>query len=122
MGDSITAGFGMNGASAGLVEVLSFHTPHPHTHHPISIMLFLFLTPLQVRGKSHSIGGDPNATTLANYLKFYSPDIQGASLGQHVVEFCSGDICPPDQVCTEVKKRREEVKERREEVRELRAR
>lgn len=69
MGDSITAGFGINGAKGELNEY---------------------------RGWSCSIGGASNATTLANFLKFYSPNIQGASLGYHLVELC-GNICPPDQ-------------------------
>eukprot|EP00026_Physarum_polycephalum_P011494 Phypoly_transcript_11724.p1 GENE.Phypoly_transcript_11724~~Phypoly_transcript_11724.p1 ORF type:complete len:362 (-),score=46.64 Phypoly_transcript_11724:105-1031(-) len=70
MGDSITAGFGIRGAAGGLNES---------------------------RGLSATIGGDPNAITLFNFLQFYSPDVQGASLGQHIVEFCGGAVCPPFQ-------------------------
>jgi len=66
LGDSITAGFGINGIEGGLLEV---------------------------RGHSYAIGGDTNAVTLANFLKFYSPDIQGASLGNHLLEYCGGNNC-----------------------------
>jgi len=70
LGDSVTAGFGIEGAEGGINEY---------------------------RGLSFSIGGDPNATTLANFLRYYSPDIQGFSLGSHEVEYCHGVLCLPTE-------------------------
>jgi phospholipase B1 len=70
LGDSITAGFGIQGAKGGLNEF---------------------------RGLSWDIGGDSNATTLANFLRYYNPSIQGFSLGSHIVELCYGPLCPPFQ-------------------------
>jgi phospholipase B1 len=70
LGDSITAGFGIMGTQGDMNEF---------------------------RGKSWNIGGDQNATTLANFLRHYTPDIQGFSLGEHVVEVCYGVLCPPFQ-------------------------
>eukprot|EP01111_Echinosteliopsis_oligospora_P007538 TRINITY_DN2273_c0_g1_i2.p1 TRINITY_DN2273_c0_g1~~TRINITY_DN2273_c0_g1_i2.p1 ORF type:complete len:222 (-),score=57.57 TRINITY_DN2273_c0_g1_i2:153-818(-) len=67
IGDSITAGFGMMGRSGYLDEF---------------------------RGQSWSIGGDENATTMANFLKTYNPNVVGMSLGHHFVELCYGPICP----------------------------
>eukprot|EP00026_Physarum_polycephalum_P011428 Phypoly_transcript_11654.p1 GENE.Phypoly_transcript_11654~~Phypoly_transcript_11654.p1 ORF type:complete len:337 (+),score=40.66 Phypoly_transcript_11654:93-1103(+) len=51
----------------------------------------------EFRGLSWSIGGDQNATTFANFLRYYSPDIQGFSLGEHGAEICYGILCPPFQ-------------------------
>ena len=34
-----------------------------------------------MQGQSWSIGGDPGAQTVANFLRFYSPNIKGASTG-----------------------------------------
>jgi len=68
LGDSVTAGFGIMGKSGLLNEY---------------------------RGQSWSIGGDHNATTLANFLQFYSPKLQGSSLGHHLLEPCFGILCPP---------------------------
>jgi len=70
LGDSITAAFGVNGAKGGLEEV---------------------------RGSSFSMGGDENATTLFNFLRYHSPRIIGGSLKQHLVELCYGPLCPPFQ-------------------------
>jgi len=51
----------------------------------------------EYRGLSYSIGGDKNATTLANFLKTYNPLLQGPSHGSHLVELCYGPLCPPYQ-------------------------
>jgi len=67
LGDSITAAFGVMGADGGLNEF---------------------------RGKSWSIGGDDNATTVPNFLKTWVPNIQGAAKGQHLLEYCAGPQCP----------------------------
>jgi len=70
LGDSITAAFGLRGMSGGFNEF---------------------------RGQSWSIGGDSGAITVANYLKQFNPDIQGAAQGSHLVEVCYGIFCPPFQ-------------------------
>eukprot|EP00128_Syssomonas_multiformis_P018586 Colp12_sorted_trinity150504_noHs@850 len=74
LGDSITAGFGLNGLKAWIGKDLA-----------------------ESRGKSWSIGGDAGAVTIPNILKNYSPSIVGASVGEHFVEVCYGPICPPLQ-------------------------
>lgn len=70
LGDSITAGFGIMGNAGGVNEF---------------------------RGKSWSIGCDPNATTVPNFLATYVPNIIGGSFGQHIVEYCAGEFCPDFQ-------------------------
>jgi len=70
LGDSITAGFGIMGRQGALNEF---------------------------RGLSWNIGGDPNATTIANFLKVFNPNLQGAAHGSHIVELCYGPLCPPFQ-------------------------
>ena len=39
-----------------------------------------------IQGLSWSIGGDPNATTIPGFLRTYTPDLIGASLGSHILE------------------------------------
>jgi len=70
LGDSITAGFGMDGLSGNFNEY---------------------------RGQSWALGADNNATTVYNYFKQFSPQLQGGSVGKHEVEFCYGPVCPPFQ-------------------------
>jgi len=70
LGDSITAGFGIMGYP-GLAN--------------------------EYRGLSGSIGGDPGAITTPNFFKTYTPDLIGASIGYHIVEYCAGIICLPGQ-------------------------
>lgn len=70
LGDSITAAFGVNGRDAGFEEI---------------------------RGVSWAIGMDPGAVTVANFLKFFNPNVVGGSLGQHRTELCYGPLCPPFQ-------------------------
>lgn len=67
LGDSITAGFGIDGFWGSFTEV---------------------------RGASWAMGGNPNVSSIANFLKRYSPNIQGASLGTHWVEVCLDAFCP----------------------------
>lgn len=43
----------------------------------------------EFRGKSWAIGADSNATTLFNFLKFYTPNLIGGSVGSHVVGKCT---------------------------------
>lgn len=45
-----------------------------------------------MQGQSWCIGGDSNASTIASFLRFYTPDIQGASLGSHIGEVCASLI------------------------------
>jgi len=70
LGDSISAGFGIMGRSGLLNEY---------------------------RGRSFSIGGDTNATTVANFIAYFNPPLIGSSLGAHPVEICYGPLCPPFQ-------------------------
>jgi len=60
LGDSVTAAFGVDGRRGGLHEF---------------------------RGKSWSMGGDANSTTLPNFIKHYNPHLKGYSEGQHEVSF-----------------------------------
>lgn len=66
LGDSITAGFGMEGKVGGLHEY---------------------------RGKSWSIGGDANATTLPNFIRQFSPNVSGYSVGRREGSLCWGPVC-----------------------------
>ncbi|RGB37149.1 hypothetical protein C1646_622284 [Rhizophagus diaphanus] len=77
IGDSITAGFGAKGHHANIP--IDIHNLHEN------------------RGVSFSIGGDPGAVTIANFIKHYSPELIGSSTGDHLVELCYGLICPPYQ-------------------------
>eukprot|EP01135_Chromosphaera_perkinsii_P012083 Nk52_evm21s2579 gene=Nk52_evmTU21s2579 len=63
LGDSITAGFGIEGRRNRFL--LNFY---------------------ESRGKSWSIGGDEGAVTFPNMLKNYSPDLVGYSTGTHLAE------------------------------------
>jgi hypothetical protein len=72
LGDSINAGFGMMGSQGNLHDDFQ-----------------------EYRGQSWSMGLDSNASTVASFLRFYTPGIVGGSLGNHSVEvcimFCAGD-------------------------------
>ncbi|KAJ3316265.1 hypothetical protein HDU76_001936 [Blyttiomyces sp. JEL0837] len=57
IGDSITAGFGMNSGYLPFTSITEY------------------------RGLSYDIGGDNGAKTLANYMKIYSPSEKGQSTG-----------------------------------------
>lgn len=67
LGDSITAGFGIDGFWGGFTEN---------------------------RGKSWAMGGDINVSSLASFVRRYSPSVQGASVGSHLVEVCADYFCP----------------------------
>ena len=41
-----------------------------------------------LQGQSWCIGADSDAQTVATFLRFYTPDIVGGSLGHHIVEVC----------------------------------
>lgn len=73
LGDSVTAAFAAMGRQDGIKDLYEF------------------------RGISWFIGGDPNAQTIYSFLRHYTPDIIGGSLGSHFVELCYGPICPPYQ-------------------------
>ena len=70
LGDSITAGFGILGERHSIPEDL-----------------------YEYRGLSWTIGGDANATTIANFFRRYQPEQQGASHGEHELEFCVPHLC-----------------------------
>ena len=38
------------------------------------------------QGQSWSMGGDSDAQSVAAFLRFYTPNITGASVGHHIVE------------------------------------
>jgi len=61
IGDSITACFGAKGRNG----LSSFD---------------------EYRGLSFSAGGDPGAISLFSFVQRFSSKVQGASLGQHIVE------------------------------------
>jgi len=67
LGDSITAAFGVMGNNGKLNEY---------------------------RGKSWSIGGDVNGTSVPNFLSTWVSNLQGAAIGDHILEYCSGPFCP----------------------------
>ena len=66
LGDSITAGFGIQGIS-GLDN--------------------------EYRGRSWSIGGENNQITLPNFIKYYNPNLKGYSIGNHSAEVCISKNC-----------------------------
>lgn len=78
IGDSITAGFGIDG----------FKDPT----HKLQLSTFY-----ENRGKSWFMGGDENATTVANFVSKYNPDLVGKSTGTHLANICYGKICLPLQ-------------------------
>lgn len=47
----------------------------------------------EFRGQSYGAGGDPGAVTLPNFVNHYNSSLKGASVGEHLVEFCQSDIC-----------------------------
>ncbi|KAI9481391.1 MAG: hypothetical protein EXX96DRAFT_481185 [Benjaminiella poitrasii] len=50
------------------------------------------------RGVSFAMGGDPNAITMPNILNYYSHNLYGASVGEHIISICFGNqICPQGQ-------------------------
>ncbi|CAG8601318.1 4500_t:CDS:2, partial [Cetraspora pellucida] len=51
----------------------------------------------EYRGVSYAMGGDTGAVSVANFFKYYSPELKGASLGYHHIEVCYGVLCPPKQ-------------------------
>jgi len=59
----------------------------------VSIFLrILYLLSYNTQAHSWSIGGDPDAQTVATFLRFYTPNIVGASLGNttyEVILICS---------------------------------
>lgn len=71
LGDSITAGFGIDGFWGSFTED---------------------------RGKSWAMGGDANVSSLASFIRRYSPSVQGASVGRHWVEICADYFCPSAHV------------------------
>jgi phospholipase B1, membrane-associated len=71
IGDSVTAGFGAKGHDTNI---------------PVDIHKLY-----ENRGVSFPIGGDPGAVTIANFIKYYSPELIGSSIGDHLIELCYGN-------------------------------
>lgn len=59
IGDSISAGFGINGFNSGVMEA---------------------------RGLTFSMGGDNNSIAIPNFIKMFNPKLYGASIGSHLAE------------------------------------
>ncbi|CAO3666366.1 unnamed protein product [Rhizopus stolonifer] len=50
------------------------------------------------RGVSFALGGDPGVTTMPNMLNYYSHNLYGPSVGEHLISICFGNqICPKGQ-------------------------
>ncbi|PHZ18005.1 uncharacterized protein RHIMIDRAFT_233424 [Rhizopus microsporus ATCC 52813] len=49
---------------------------------------------LEDRGITYGAGGNPGAITIPNFIKHYSPNVIGGSVGDHWVEFCYFGLCP----------------------------
>ncbi|CAM0140608.1 unnamed protein product [Umbelopsis sp. WA50703] len=43
------------------------------------------------------MGGDPDTVTFPSFIKYYQPNLRGASVGDHGAELCAGSLCPPFQ-------------------------
>ncbi|KAL0073862.1 hypothetical protein J3Q64DRAFT_1727054 [Phycomyces blakesleeanus] len=76
LGDSIIGGFGLMGKGNGTTTIN---------------------TVIEYRGESYPIGGNDGAETLATYTKRYQPKLKGASVGEHLVERCNLEYCPPTE-------------------------
>ncbi|KAF7726751.1 hypothetical protein EC973_008439 [Apophysomyces ossiformis] len=77
LGDSIMAAFAADGIQGSSILNLS--------------------SLYEIRGVSYAMGGGDGAITLPNFIKRYNPNLGGASVGDHLVEFCYGGFCPPFQ-------------------------
>ena len=97
-------GFGMNGSHGNLIEDLQEYRVSQlylkkKNSRDSRTLLYCFMLmslaatptpppphPQTMQGQSWSIGGDPDAQTVATFLRFYTPNIVGASLGKHFFE------------------------------------
>ncbi|KAG2230357.1 hypothetical protein INT48_002810 [Thamnidium elegans] len=75
LGDSVSAGLGIKGFKK---------SP--------DIFSNLLSAIQEYRGLSYSAGGDEDAFTIANYIKYYQPNLLGSSVGQRVVGICNGKV------------------------------
>ncbi|KAF7726750.1 hypothetical protein EC973_008438 [Apophysomyces ossiformis] len=76
MGDSFMAGFGAKGIQGNILNISSL---------------------FEYRGGSFGAGGDNGIATLPNFIKRYNPNLLGASVGEHMAEYCEGSACMPRQ-------------------------
>ncbi|KAF7731256.1 hypothetical protein EC973_000672 [Apophysomyces ossiformis] len=79
MGDSVMAGLAMMGVDSDGTGIFNFSA----------------IT--EYRGRSHTMGDDPGAVTVAQFIKHYNPDVKGGSLGHHIMEYCQDRLCFPFQ-------------------------
>ncbi|KAH8548110.1 hypothetical protein BGW37DRAFT_461495 [Umbelopsis sp. PMI_123] len=79
LGDSVSAGFGVGGIQGQFLSASSLQ---------------------EYRGLSFSIGGDPNAITIANMMRYYSHDLVGSSTGTNLITLCFQSFCPDFQYHT----------------------
>jgi hypothetical protein len=45
----------------------------------------------EYRGLSYLMGADPGAISVANFIKYYNPDLHGPSTSNHIVGLLKGD-------------------------------
>ncbi|EIE79175.1 hypothetical protein RO3G_03880 [Rhizopus delemar RA 99-880] len=84
LGDSLMAGFVMMGI--------------PEGKELTSILKLDFIR--EYRGNSYIMGGDTDALTLANFIKYYNPNVYGSSTSSHLLSLCHGPLCiPPLTLC-----------------------
>ncbi|KAI9494814.1 hypothetical protein BDB00DRAFT_741753, partial [Zychaea mexicana] len=74
MGDSIMAGYGLEGINdgrggSGLLNLSAI---------------------TEYRGKSWAIGGDDGQVTVANLVKHYNSSLEGPAVGKHLLSLCPG--------------------------------
>ncbi|KAG1047236.1 hypothetical protein G6F43_010304 [Rhizopus delemar] len=79
LGDSLMAGFVMMGI--------------PEGKELTSILKLDFIR--EYRGNSYIMGGDTDAITLANFIKYYNPNVYGSSTSSHLLSLCHGPLCIP---------------------------
>ncbi|KAL9539613.1 hypothetical protein MBANPS3_010164 [Mucor bainieri] len=75
LGDSIMAGFAMMG-----VDYQRFGV------HDLELVS-------EYRGNSYAMGGDVKAISIANFVKHFSPTVQGASIFAHLASYCKDGSC-----------------------------
>ncbi|KAG1234511.1 hypothetical protein G6F68_002725 [Rhizopus microsporus] len=77
LGDSVMAGFAAKGVQERFLNIQNLY---------------------ENRGVSFALGGDPDTITMPNILHYYSHNLYGASVGDHLISICFGNqICPKGQ-------------------------
>ncbi|KAI9279824.1 hypothetical protein BY458DRAFT_431487 [Sporodiniella umbellata] len=77
LGDSVMAGFAAKGIQTRFVNTKNLY---------------------ENRGISFALGGDQGAVTMPNILNYYSHNLYGPSVGNHIISICFGNqFCPNGQ-------------------------